>query len=501
MKGLAIIVGIMLMSIIINAQENKRNNFWAVGYDPVVKFDFNLTIQIDTVLNVNMPVVPGCGIKSSSSTISDTNGNLLFFSNGFILYDKDGYGIENGTYVNCPHGNILNNYYGGASLFDQTSIILPKKGNTYYVFSTGMSDSVATNYLNHVYTEFDVLNYSIVDMDSNAGKGKVVNKNVVLADKQHYWNTAMQAVKHSNGKDWWLVKADCINNRYQEFLVKEDTILGPYYQYITNIGDWCVSYSELYFSNDGSKMASSIYGKVENGLNSRNRVDIYDFDRCDGTLTFKKYYMTPYDTSSYPNNDFKNGICFSPNDSLLYMSNLYTIYQIDLYDTNTYNAVFIHGPDTSIANFPWYHTLAIAPDGKMYIGNDNGTRKYMSYIDSPNVKGLGCGFVSQGVWQPYTNLKSPPNMPNYGLGKDTSVVCWPLASSEIRDVRDEMEVYPNPASSIFYIKNKIGKKKELYNFIGELMCTTTNDEIDISSFSRGVYFLKCGAEVSKVVVE
>lgn len=84
-----------------------------------------------------------------------------------------------------------------------------------------MSDSVANNYINHVYTEFDVLNYSVVDMDSNAGMGKVVQKNVVLADKQHYVNCAMQAVKHSNGKDWWLVKADCINNRYQEFLVKK----------------------------------------------------------------------------------------------------------------------------------------------------------------------------------------------------------------------------------------------------------------------------------------
>lgn len=39
-----------------------------------------------------------------------------------------------------------------------------------------MSDSVANNYLNHTYTEFDVLNYSLVDMDSNAGKGKVVEK-------------------------------------------------------------------------------------------------------------------------------------------------------------------------------------------------------------------------------------------------------------------------------------------------------------------------------------
>jgi hypothetical protein len=408
--------------------------------------------------------------------------------------------MDNGLYTNCPYGNVLANYYG-ASVFDQTSIIIPKKGNQYYVFSTGMSDSVANNYLNHVYTEFDVLNYSVVDMDSNNGKGKVIQKNVVLADKQHYWNTALHAVKHANGKDWWLVKADCNFNRYQEFLVKEDTILGPFYQNASVIGDWCVSYSEIYFNHNGTKLASSMYGKLINGLYNRNRVDIYDFNRCDGKLTFERYYVVPYDTSSFPNNDFKNGICFSPNDSLMYMSNLYSIYQIDLYDTNTYNATFIHGPDTSIAAFPWYAGLAAAPDGKIYIGNDNGTRKYMSYIDKPNVKGLGCNFMPQGLWQPYTNLRKPPNMPNYGLGADTSKTCWPLSTNQLSIQHQALEVYPNPSSSVFYFKNKQGKKKELFTMLGELLFTTTKDEIDVSRYSKGVYYLRCEHAVRKVVVE
>jgi hypothetical protein len=511
MKFLLLIVLLSLNSLVNEAQEYRRSNNWAIGNDPVVKFNFSNGLSINVANNIS--TIPYCIIKSSSSSISDTNGKMLFLSNGFFLYDSSGYSMDNGMFVNCPFGNILANYYG-ASLFDQTSIILPKKGNTYYVFSTGMSDSVANNYLNHTWTEFDVLNYSVVDMDSNAGKGKVVQKNVVLADNQHYNNCAMQAVKHTNGKDWWLVKADCWNNRYQEFLVKEDTIMGPYYQNVSTIGDWCVSYSELYFSNDGNILASSIYGKFEGGLNSRNRVDLYDFDRCNGNIEFKKYYMTPYDTSSYPNNDFKNGICFSPNDSLLYMSNLYTIYQIDLYDTNTYNAIFIHGPDTTIANFPWYHGIAVAPDGKMYIGNDNGTRKYMSYIDKPNVKGLGCDFVPQGVWQPYTNLMSPPNMPNYGLGEDTSVVCWPLSISPSPSKGGELlEVYPNPAYSKLYIKYEIASRqggqaqslanttKQLYNSIGQLMLSTKENEIDVSGLSKGVYYLRVENQVVKVIVE
>jgi hypothetical protein len=343
-------------------------------------------------------------------------------------------------------------------------------------------------------------------MDSNNGKGKVIQKNVVLADKQHYYNTALQAVKHANGKDWWLIKADCSNNRYQEYLVKEDTILGPFYQYYTDTSSYCYWIGQLYFNQEGTQMACSNKGDryYNNGVVGYipTRVDIFDFNRCNGELVHKKKFIVPYDTSTYSGNDFKMGISFSPNGKLLYVSNTYTIHQIDLEDTNTNNAIFIHGPDTSdISYFAWYHNMATAPDGKLYIGNFHGTRKYMSYIDKPNVKGLGCNFMPQGLWQPYTNLKSPPNMPNYGLGADTSKTCWPLSTNQLSIQHEALEVYPNPSSTVFYIKNKHGKKKELFTMLGELLFTTTKDEIEVSRYSKGVYYLRCEHAVRKVVVE
>jgi hypothetical protein len=486
------------LACIVNAQEYKRNNNWVTGFAPVIKLNFQVALSIDTFTLTTF--------TKSSSNISDTNGQFLFYSTGFSIMDKYSDTMNNGNYVNSPYGNVLANYYGLSSLFDQTSIILPKKGNQYYVFSTGMSDSVANNYLNHVYTEFDVLNYSVVDMDSNNGKGKVVQKNVVLADKQHYYNTALQAVKHANGKDWWLVKADCSYNRYQEFLVKEDTILGPFYQYYQDTSSYCYWIGQLYFNQEGTKMACSNKGDryYNNGIVGYvpTRVDIYDFNRCNGELIHKKKYIVPYDTSTYPGNDFKMGICFSPNSKLLYVSNTYSIYQIDLEDTNTNNAIFIHGPDTSdLSYFAWYHNMATAPDGKLYIGNYHSTRKYMSYIDKPNVKGLGCQFMPQGLWQPYTNLKSPPNMPNYGLGKDTTQVCWPLSNYAPEGQTDPWVVYPNPSHTLFYFKNKTGHRKYLYNTLGQLIRTTQSNEMDIRGVHPGVYYVQCDGETRKVIVE
>ena len=500
-----------LFTISTYSQESKRNNNWVTGFGPSVKMSINYNPSYQAFSSIYN--------THCSSTISDTLGDYQFYCTGFYVMDKLGEIMQDGAQVNCPYGTELSNYYGGSSLFTQTSIILPKKGNTYYVFSTGMSDSSANIYLNHIDTKFDVLNYSIVDMDSNAGKGKVTAKNKILMDHQEYANCALTAVKHGNGKDWWLVKADCINNRYQLFLVEEDTILGPYYQYRTDTADsYCYFWGQLYFSHDGSKMVSGVYGNRYNTSSNPNpfptgygyqdissgdtylpnRVDLYEFDRCNGTLTYKNHYMVPLDTFSYPNYDIKNGLCFSPNDSLLYMSNLYSIYQIDLYDTNVTNGLFITGPDTVITKFPWYYEMAVAPNGKLYIGNESAIRHYMSYIDNPNIKGIGCTFIPNGVWQPYTNLKSIPNMANYGLGAaPVGGNCWPLGMSPVLEEERGISVYPNPASNKIEIQYMLEEHEQadliFYDVLGNkvkviiLHGNEYTKTIDVSNFASGLY--------------
>lgn len=508
MRVLLLLLMFLFTKVHIHAQENKRNNSWVLGHVPAVVFSFNSSLNIqNSFQQIN-------GIKSGSS-ISDSNGNLLIYSTGFYIGNSSGFTIDNGAKVNSPYGNVLSDHVGGMSPYEQTSIILPKKGNQYYVFSTGMSDSAAINCQQQIKCIFDVLNYSVVDMDSNAGNGKVVEKNVVLYDKQEYTNMTLTAVRHGNGKDWWLVKADCNHDQFHLFHVSADTIIGPYKYQIADTADWCNIFSQIYFSPDGAKMVSSIYsqgGAPVNDWTEYNLVDVYDFNRCTGVLNKPKRYTIPSDTVSYPYYDDKRGVCFSPDSKLLYVSTYYGIYQIDLSDTNRYNNLFIHGPDTSIADFPGYSTMACGPDGRLYIGNYNGTRQYMSYIEYPNVKGLGCNFVPQGLWQPYTNLLTPPNMPNYGLGVDTANGCWPLSLPNPPKEGDEMlVVYPNPASTSFTISCEALKGKRiqviLFNMLGQEVLSNEchfaqqKSSIDVSSIPSGVYLMKVGEWVRRVVVE
>jgi len=66
---------------------------------------------------------------------------------------------------------------------------------------------------------------------------------------------------------------------------------------------------------------------------------------------------------------------------------------------------------------------------------------------------------------------------------------------------EQLPLYPNPANSILYLQTTSKQKRELYNYTGQLLFTTTENKIDVSKYPRGLYFVKCGAEVIKVILE
>ncbi len=81
-------------------------------------------------------------------------------------------------------------------------------------------------------------------------------------------------------------------------------------------------------------------------------------------------------------------------------------------------------------------------------------------------------------------------------------VCWPLNSSEIGDKRDEtLEVYPNPASTKLYTKTESKELRALYSSVGQLLISTPENEIEVSNYPSGVYYLKCGNQTKKVLIE
>lgn len=99
---------------------------------------------------------------------------------------------------------------------------MPNNTNQYYLFSIGVTNSSPTG-----------LYYSIVDMSLNNGLGAVVQKNVQLLS--YPANDGLIAVKHGNGRDWWVLFRRWNappNDEYFKFLVSPTGISGPFIQHI-----------------------------------------------------------------------------------------------------------------------------------------------------------------------------------------------------------------------------------------------------------------------------
>ena len=124
----------------------------------------------------------------SSASISDSLGNILFYSDAISIWNSNNEIMENGTEL---FSNLLS--YEENTSCTQGSLILPIPGkmNEYYVFSLS-----PFNY-------GPGLSYAIVDINLNGGLGKVISKNNIILEGN--LTEKMVAIKHGNGRDWWLI--------------------------------------------------------------------------------------------------------------------------------------------------------------------------------------------------------------------------------------------------------------------------------------------------------
>jgi hypothetical protein len=396
----------------------------------------------------------------------------------------------------------------------QGSLIIPKgSDHQYYVFTPTITDSMYTYWNSNPFGDgrfpYNLLQYHVVDIYANSGMGKVVKKNVKILENVELCKTGMMACKHANGYDWWLLKQGANTNNIYTFFVTKDTVIldtiqtfpEPVFGYYDLRGQSC-------FNSDGSKYAFASGGGYLN--NNGARLFIADFDRCHGILSNVKEIKVPYDSTltildtiwqAY--DSLITGISFSPNDSFLYVSRRYNIYQNNLYETDSLLAWYHvkQGPDTTFLQFAQYGQLQLGVDGRIYIGKIGGTGNSNSVIDKPNIKGAGCDFCRKCLRMDTTQwyTQSFANMPNFNMPKKEP--CWPLHNQQVNGEHHTWDFYPNPAQQQIVINHAQNKLKILYNMVGQAVVSTTNDIIELRALQRGVYYLFCEGVVKKVIIE
>ena len=467
---------ILLLLLPFSAVSQKQDRIWL--FPDSAGIDFNdVSNPIPLSSNITYP----CG--NNFANICDNNGNLLFSSaavdltiSSIRVYDRLGNVMDNGDSLT-----------GYAFVYDG-SMILPMPGDSskYYLFVGVRTGSLG-----------NLMNYNIVDMAQNGGLGKVISKNNLLIPD--YVNEKMAAVKHANGRDWWLILMSTnIDSLFHKFLITPDSIIGPIDQKIGSGDNPNKAFGHMLFSLDGSKMVAASWNSM---------LDLYDFDRCSGDLFNYRNLGEP--VYSIPNR--YGGCSFSPNGNVLYTASVdyqaKNLYQFDLTASNIHSTkqMIISYPDTGNMHLIGFYGQKLGPDGKMYVVKANGfgtnsatyNTHHLDVIQSPDNIGLACNYSTNsfdlGSGKAACGL---PNMPNYNLGPIHGSICDSLSIGIHEQLSENtIRIFPNPFIDVVSIRSvlpmhavvifrdEIGNEIKNFSF-------SENETIDLSGLAAGIYFIE-----------
>lgn len=452
-----------------NCSSQSYDKNWILGDRPGIQMTF-----VDTGVQVKKILTYG-GLDQTNSSISNpTNGRLLMYTNGCKIFDSDYNIMEGGDTISPGYLELLYCKDFGSSIYSQGAIILPliPEREIYGVFNLNMEYYLQGEH-------YDIRPHKLymqkVDMSLNNNKGKVILKNFAILNDT-LSNSCVNAVRHANGRDWWLTVPENISNCYYVIRIVKDSIYDAVKQCLGDtIGKYDIQ-GQACFSPDGQWYAR-VYS--EYGL------FLYHFDNSLGTFSAPIHFQNSYDST------YAAGVSISPNSKYLYVNLLRKILQYDL------SAPDIKASETQVAYWDgtldptassFYHS-ALAPDGKIYIGTFT-TNYNLGIILKPDCPGLASMVVQHAVRLPVYNQGSIPNLPHYNKYIST----YSCVNVTMKESLKKIELNPNPANSILRINQneqfriKCIKITDLYGNSFDLQIE--DKSINIERLVPGIYFIQ-----------
>lgn len=322
------------------------------------------------------------------ASISDANGNLLFYTDGVQVWDSAGTSRISGL-----HGHTSST---------QSAAIVPVPGSAqeYYVF-TADGPSGAGQHLNGI--RLDVTNWSWQALPALSPSGFV------------FGTERLAVVRHANCRDYWIITVVWVvflGPGTGAFRIFRATSGG-----VRHVGDVPLPQAPtsgigyLRASPDGTRLALADF-------DGRN-VTVCRFNNANGTITTSNAVVIsapgqPVIPSGHPKLVY--GVEFSPSGRFLYFSVLGDptgtaantagyVFQVDLAGTPTPQLVIKHpnaGGRRALA------ALQLGPDGRIYVAKDGESG--VGAILDPDVPGAACNPDMSFITFP----GSPPAATCYG---------------------------------------------------------------------------------------
>jgi len=365
---------------------------WYFGHNAGLSFATNPpTILTNGALNT----LEGC------STISDTAGNLLFYTDGITVYNKVHQIMQNGT-------GLL-----GHSSSTQSGIIVPQPGNDsiFYIFTVAKE------------TDSAGLQYSVVNINHNAGLGEVVIKNTPLLTPTC---EKVTAAMHCNNKDIWVVTRKFASDQFYSWLVTTNGISNtPVISATGNvIGTWpplnsiTKSLGQLKISPNGKKMLSVNW--------SNEFSELGDFNNATGRINNIIKMPSKSNLSFLPGSTSRvYGAEFSPDSKLIYISSsiengvtwgFHDFYFLSQYNISNWDSTQIINShyiiDSTALPGMIFCANQLAPNNKIYIANVyNGD---LHVINTPDSIGAACNYQRRIIVFPaFSGSYGIEGLPNF----------------------------------------------------------------------------------------
>ena len=350
--------------LVLPGYAQKQANNWYFGTNAGLTWNTIRTVTATGVYGVagqiqlhDLPVdAPGSSIHTTEGcfSLSDENGNLLFYSSGIVIWNRNHAVMENG-------GGLT-----GHTSSAQSGIIITYPGSKtkYIAVSIGQYGQSS-----NLPTRNGQLTYSVIDMTLDNGLGAVVEKNVPLINFSGTVGESVTSIRHANGRDFWIVAPARGLNSYlnawlvtAEGVVTDTPVISPF---APGTGSTVTHNASGYikFSPDGKSFAWA--------TNYSNQLHVGRFDSKTGKMSEPR---TMTGASLY-------GLEFSNSGKYLYarpaeLSNILRAYDFESLLANGPNA----SNTISIPNLS-YGAIQMGPDGRIYMVNP-GTRN-MYIIENP----------------------------------------------------------------------------------------------------------------------
>ena len=359
-----------------------QGTHWYFGDRAGLRFDPDGSVT--PLDNGRITTFEGC------ATISDEFGNLLFYTDGIVVYDSTHEPMENG-----------NGLLGDPSS-TQSAIIVPKPEdpNIYYIFSVDTSSSQSGTDLG--------LHYSVIDLSLNNGQGAVIQKNIKLLNASSEKIAAI--IKNCFDRSIWVIT---MAPREKDTFFY-DTI-HAWEVSTSGVNKFPVksSFPELYIDDPRGYLKLSPNGDLLASANQTSGLYLFDFDVVSGTSSGYTRIQLP-EPYHYP-----YGIEFSPDGRYLYVhtsndvlpprtDNYSLLLQLDL------QAPDIESSIITLDSRPIFRgALQLAENGKIYrtISKNyyEGT-SFLGVINNPNASGLASDYQHNAVdlGTKITNQGLPP---------------------------------------------------------------------------------------------